>query len=92
MHHVFSDAQARLPGKRIECRSTNTAEQIASIFCVATLFVLCNPDKIRSRNDSTSVGHQAHKWPLTLACGYGRQLPTNRLLLSADQDGLGMGF
>ncbi|KIH44157.1 hypothetical protein ANCDUO_25826, partial [Ancylostoma duodenale] len=23
-------AQARLPGKRIECRSTNTAEQIAS--------------------------------------------------------------
>nr|CDJ80361.1 Protein of unknown function DUF1399 domain containing protein [Haemonchus contortus] len=42
---VIGDAQARLPGKRIECRSTNTAEQIASVFCVSTLFVLCNPDK-----------------------------------------------
>ncbi|PIO56361.1 hypothetical protein TELCIR_22240, partial [Teladorsagia circumcincta] len=79
-------AQARLPGKRIECRSTNTAEQIASVFCVSTLFVLCNPDKVRSRNDSTSVGHQAHKWPLTLACGYGRQLPSNRILQSQDAE------
>ncbi|ETN86510.1 hypothetical protein NECAME_05914 [Necator americanus] len=100
----ISDAQARLPGKRIECRSTNTAEQIASVFCVATLFVLCNPDKVglfvdssttldydmlqvRSRNDSTSVGHQAHKWPLTLACGYGRQLPSTRVLQSQDAEG-----
>ncbi|EYC04497.1 hypothetical protein Y032_0087g2046 [Ancylostoma ceylanicum] len=83
---VIGDAQARLPGKRIECRSTNTAEQIASVFCVSTLFVLCNPDKVRSRNDSTSVGHQAHKWPLTLACGYGRQLPSNRVLQSQDAE------
>ncbi|VDM59654.1 unnamed protein product [Angiostrongylus costaricensis] len=84
---VIGDAQARLPGKRIECRSTNTAEQIASVFCVATLFVLCNPDKIRSRNDGTSIGHQAHKWPLTLACGYGRQLPSNRILQSHGANG-----
>ncbi|VDL79693.1 unnamed protein product [Nippostrongylus brasiliensis] len=73
---------------RIECRSTNTAEQIASVFCVSTLFVLCNPDKIRQRNDNTSVGHQAHKWPLTLACGYGRQLPSTRVLQSHDGEGL----
>ncbi|VDL86455.1 unnamed protein product, partial [Nippostrongylus brasiliensis] len=72
---VIGDAQARLPGKRIECRSTNTAEQIASVFCVSTLFVLCNPDK-------------AHKWPLTLACGYGRQLPSTRVLQSHDGEGL----
>jgi hypothetical protein len=40
------DAQARLPGKRIQCKSTFMAEHIASIFSVATLFVLCNPDKV----------------------------------------------
>ena len=42
----FSDAQARMPGKRIQCKSTFMAEHIACIFSVATLFVLCNPDKV----------------------------------------------
>ncbi|VDM24562.1 unnamed protein product [Toxocara canis] len=77
---VIGDAQARLPGKRIQCRSTLTAEHLACVFSVATLFVLCNPDKVRSRSDTTVVGYQCHKWPLTLACGYGKALPSNRYL------------
>uniref|UniRef100_A0A0M3HR55 SHR-BD domain-containing protein n=1 Tax=Ascaris lumbricoides TaxID=6252 RepID=A0A0M3HR55_ASCLU len=84
---VVGDAQARLPGKRIQCRSTLTAEHLACVFSVATLFVLCNPDKIRSRSDTTAIGYQCHKWPLTLACGYGKTLPSNRYL-ATQQEGI----
>ncbi len=37
---------------------------------------------MRERSESTTVGHQCHKWPLTLACGYGRSTPSNRYLSS----------
>jgi hypothetical protein len=33
-----------------------------------------------------TVGHQCNKWPITLACGYGRPVPSNRFLASR-QDG-----
>lgn len=54
----ISDAQARLNGRRMHCRSTQTAEHIASIFAIGTLFILCNPDKVRARQDASQVGHQ----------------------------------
>ncbi|KAI6202965.1 hypothetical protein M3Y94_00502000 [Aphelenchoides besseyi] len=76
------DAQARLNGRRIHCRSTQTAEHLACIFSIGTLFVLCNPDKIRSRADTNLVGHQCQKWPLALSCGYGQPTPSNRFLAS----------
>uniref|UniRef100_A0AC34RP08 Uncharacterized protein n=1 Tax=Panagrolaimus sp. JU765 TaxID=591449 RepID=A0AC34RP08_9BILA len=83
---LIGDAQARLNGRRMHCRSIQTAEHIASIFSIGTLFVLCNPDKVRSRQDTTPVGHQCQKWPMTLACGYGRPVPSNRYLAQG-QDG-----
>jgi hypothetical protein len=83
---VIGDAQARLNGRRMHCRSTQTAEHIASIFSIGTLFVLCNPDKVRTRQDSSPIGHQCQKWPMTMACGYGRPVPSNRYL-SQGQDG-----
>uniref|UniRef100_A0A0R3S2L9 VWFD domain-containing protein n=1 Tax=Elaeophora elaphi TaxID=1147741 RepID=A0A0R3S2L9_9BILA len=75
---VIGEAQARLPSKRIQCRSIQTAEHLACVFSVATLFVLCNPDKVRSHSDTNSIAHQCHKWPLTVACGYGKTLLANR--------------
>jgi len=39
----FEDAQARLNGRRMHCRSTQTAEHLACIFGIGTLFILCNP-------------------------------------------------
>lgn len=64
----------------MHCRSMQTAEHIASIFSIGTLFILCNPDKVRSQQDVTTVGWQCQKWPMTLACGYGRPVPSNRFL------------
>lgn len=64
----------------MNCRSTQTAENLACIFSISTLFILCNPDKIRSKQDNTPVGHQCQKWPMTLASGYGRSVPSNRFL------------
>ena len=63
------------------------AEHIACVFGVATLFVLCNPDKVRAPNDTSPVGHACHKWPLALACGYGKNAPTNRYLIDRQQQG-----
>lgn len=84
------DAQARLNGRRMHCRSTQTAENLACIFSIGTLFILCNPDKIRSKQDSTPVGHQCQKWPMTLACGYGRPVPSNRFLANRNDDSIGL--
>ena len=39
----FSDAQARLNGRRMHCRSIQTSEHLAWVFGIGTLFVLCNP-------------------------------------------------
>uniref|UniRef100_A0A1I7WKK8 Ovule protein n=1 Tax=Heterorhabditis bacteriophora TaxID=37862 RepID=A0A1I7WKK8_HETBA len=33
-------------------------------------FCELNIIQVRARADNTSIGHQAHKWPFTLACGY----------------------
>uniref|UniRef100_A0A1I7SDS2 AAA domain-containing protein n=1 Tax=Bursaphelenchus xylophilus TaxID=6326 RepID=A0A1I7SDS2_BURXY len=82
---VLGDAQARLNGRRIHCRSTQTAEHIACIFSIGTLFVLCNPDKVRSRQDTTMVGHQCQKWPIPIACGYGKPVPSNRYLVGRQE-------
>ena len=73
-----ADAQARLNGRRIHCRSTQTAEHLACIFSIGTLFVLTNPDKVRSRQENNVVGYQCQKWPMTLACGYGRPVSARR--------------
>lgn len=72
----------------MHCRSTQTGEHIASIFAIGTLFILCNPDKIRTRQDVTPIGWQCQKWPMTLACGYGRPVPSNRFLALRQSDQL----
>lgn len=61
------------------------AEHLACVFSVSILFVLCNPDKIRTRSESTAVGLQCHKWPLILAAGYGKENPSNRYLAAKSQ-------
>lgn len=38
--------------------------------------------QVRSHNDTNCLAHQCHKWPLTLACGYGKTLRSNRRLNS----------
>ncbi|KAI6233015.1 hypothetical protein M3Y99_00962400 [Aphelenchoides fujianensis] len=86
---VIGDAQARLNGRRIHCRSTQTAEHLACIFSIGTLFVLCNPDRPRSRQDTNLVGHQVQKWPVALACGYGQPTPSNRFLASRQENAMG---
>ena len=43
--------------------------------------------QVRSPNDSITVGHACHKWPLTVACGYGKDLPTNRFLMEQRSQG-----
>ncbi|KAI6178251.1 hypothetical protein M3Y98_00480500 [Aphelenchoides besseyi] len=83
-----ADGSTRLNGRRIHCRSTQTAEHLACIFSIGTLFVLCNPDKIRSRADTNLVGHQCQKWPLALSCGYGQPTPSNRFLASRHDGGV----
>jgi len=75
------------------------AEHIACIFSVGALFVLCNPDKVlsvcrvhysrmqlRSTSEQNGMGHQCHKWPLTIACGYGRDVPSNTYLVKRTKD------
>ncbi|CAK5012208.1 unnamed protein product [Meloidogyne enterolobii] len=69
----------------MHCRSTQTAEHLACIFGIGTLFILCNPDKVRSVKDTNKIGHQCQRWPMTVACGYGRSLPTNRLISAAQR-------
>ena len=32
------------------------------------------------------MGHQCHKWPLTIACGYGRDVPSNSYLIKRTKD------
>lgn len=107
MNKVFTDAYATLNGSEIRCKSTFTAENIAAIFSVATLFVLCNPDKvlsfvndrvsnsevltchlqIREKHEKSAPNiHQCNRWPLTLACGYGQAVPTNRFLATYQLD------
>lgn len=41
---------------------------------------------MREWNESVRVGHQCHKWPLTLACGYGKAAPTNRFIATRQRD------
>lgn len=74
----------------MHCRSTQTAEHLACIFSIGTLFILCNPDKIRLKQDITPVGHQCQKWPMTMACGYGRPVPSNRFLASRHDNSVGL--
>ncbi len=45
-HAEALDAEAELSGNTIECKSAFIAEHLASVFSVAMLFVLCNPDKV----------------------------------------------
>uniref|UniRef100_A0A0N4ZFU5 SH3 domain-containing protein n=1 Tax=Parastrongyloides trichosuri TaxID=131310 RepID=A0A0N4ZFU5_PARTI len=75
---IIGDAQARLSGKRFHCRSPMVAEHIASIFAVSTLFVLCNPDRVYDKSDNShSLSHNSHKWPMTVASGYGKRIMYN---------------
>uniref|UniRef100_A0A0K0FY40 ApaG domain-containing protein n=1 Tax=Strongyloides venezuelensis TaxID=75913 RepID=A0A0K0FY40_STRVS len=75
---IIGDAQARLSGKRFHCRSPMVAEHIASIFAVSTLFVLCNPDRIHDKSDTShNMCHSSHKWPMTVASGYGKRIMYN---------------
>lgn len=72
---------ADLSSHKLSTKSlTHVAEQIASIFSVATLFNICNPDQIRSSKESHGSAYPCANWVLARAAGYGQPSPALRYL------------